>query len=294
MISTILMKRALSDLRLRAGSHIMTGLVVCLTMLILSFFLLVYYNARAFVDRFGSELGIIVFLKTDTPSNKIPEIYQRISRLDGIQGVNYVSPEEAFKRLERYLGEEKEILQGVSPTFIPPSFEIAMDRAVFNLEHIKRLAAELKRWPEVDKVQYGQDWINRLQFFVSVAGKVVVMGGLLLLVSAAFVVSNTIKLTVYARQEELEILRLVGATNGFIETPFLIEAFLQGLGGSLTAVVVLYGVYRYLLQAVSASQLFRGVGLAFLPFSYVSVLIAASVGLCVIGTAFAMRRFLRL
>ncbi len=294
MISTILFKRALSDLKLRPGSHFMTAVVVCLTMLILSFFLLVYFNAKAFVDRFGSELGIIVFLKTDTPSNKIPEIYQRISRLQGIQSVNYVSPEEAFKRLERYLGEEKEILQGVSATFIPPSFEIAVDRAVFNLEHIKRLASELKGWPEVDKVQYGQEWINRLQLFVAVAGKVVIMGGILLLFSAAFVVSNTIKLTVYARQEELQILRLVGATNGFIETPFLIEAFLQGLGGSLAALMILFVSYRYFSEAVAASQLFRGVGIQFLPISYIAILVGASVGLCVVGTALAMRRFLKL
>ncbi len=294
MISAILVKRALSDLKTRPGSHLMTGMVVCLTMLILSFFLLLYYNAKGFVDRFGSELGIIVFLKTDVPGTKIPELYQRISKMEGIEGVNYVSPEEAFKRLERYLGDEKEILQGVSPTFIPPSFEIAVDRAVFNLDHIKRLAAELKRWPEVAKVQYGQEWINRLQFFVSIAGKVVSLGGLLLLISAAFVVSNTIKLMVYARQEELEILRLVGATNAFIEIPFLIEAFLQGLGGSVAALVILSGVYHYIYRAVEASQLFRGVGFHFLPWGYIASLVVSSVVLCVVGTALAMRRFLRL
>ncbi len=294
MISGILIRRAVADIKTRPGSHIMTGLVVCLTMLILSFFLLLYYNARLFVDRFGSELGIIVFLKSDVPGTKIPEIYQRIAHLPGIKGVNYVSPEEAFKRLERYLSDEKEVLQGVSPTFIPPSFEIAVNRAVFNLDRIKALASQLKQWPEVAKVQYGQEWINRLQVFVGVAGKVVSVAGLLLLISAAFVVSNTIKLMVYARQEELEILRLVGATDAFIELPFLMEAAIQGLGGSLAALLILFGFHRYIYGAVEASRLFRDVGFRFLPWGYTVGLVAASVALCVGVTALAVRRFMRL
>ncbi len=294
MTMGIFFRRAFSDLKLRLGTQLMTTLVVCLSILIFSFFALLYFNLEHFIERFGSELGIVIFLKENVPQDRIPSLYAKITRLDGVESVNYVSPEEAFKRLENYLRHEKEVLEGVNPRFLPPSFEIRIDRAVFNLDRIRSLAQELAQWPEVSKVQYGQEWINKLQVFASLTRNIVFISGLLLLLTAAFVVANTIKLTVYARQEELEILRLVGATNTFIEAPFLIEAFLQGLIGSTLAVAIVYACFKYLSEAVAASELLRGVTVSFFPWHYTFMIIGASVALCVFGTALAMRRFLRL
>ncbi len=290
----VYLKRALDDFRLRFGTQVMTTMVVCLSILILSFFSMLYINLEHFVERFGSELGIVVFLKKDVPQDQVPKIYERLSRVEGLQSINYVSPEEAYKRLERYLGKEREVLEGVTADFLPPSFELQIDRAVFNLDRIRKTADKLEKWPEVAKVQYGQEWINRLQVFSKFMGTITLAGGVLLLFSAAFVVANTIKLTVYARQDELEIMRLVGATNGFIEAPFIIEAFIQGFVGSCLAVAVVFVSYRYLKDLVLASDLLRGISLIFLPWTYTVTIIVASVLLCVGGTAVAMRRFLRL
>ncbi len=294
MIAGIIYRRAFADLKLNFTTQLMTTLVVTLSMLLLLSFAMFSYNLKHFTEQLGSRLGIVVYLKKNVSQEQIPGLYRRISALDGIEEVNYTSSEEAFGKLEKYLADERQVLEGVDPGFLPPSFEIRINRAVFNIERIRQVAAELRRWDEVSKVQYGEEWIDRLEIFSSITQKAVFSSGLLLLVTAAFVVANTIKLTVYARQEELEILRLVGATNVFIAGPFLVEALLQGLAGSVLATGIIYGVYHYLQLIMQQHPIFRAVDILFLPPVYVAAIIAGSILVCVTGTAISLYRFLRL
>ena len=294
MTLAILCRRAFSDLRQNFCAQFITTIVVSLSILIFAFFTLLYFNLQQCVNRFGSELGLTIFLTEDTPKDRIPVLYQELIELPGVDKVTYISSEEAFRRLENFLKDEKEVLEGVDPEFLPPSFEIQINRAVFQLERIKQLAGEIDKWPEVSKVQYGQEWIDRLYIFSGFVRIIVAITGLLLLFTAAFVVTNTIKLTVYARQEELEIMRLVGATNMFIQGPFLVEAFLHGLLGSSLALGVVFAFYRFLQGLEAKSELLRGLNICFIPWHYTVAIIASSVLLCVLGSALAMRRFLRL
>ncbi len=289
-----LLKRALADLWNDLGTHMLTTVVIFLSALIFSFFSLIYFNLQNFVEHFGTELGLVIYLNKATPQDRIPALYQKLAGLEGVQAVVYISPDAAFKRLASYLKDEKDVLKGVDPKFLPPSFELRINRAVFHLDRLKRLAEKINRWPEVTKVQYGQEWLNKLKRFSVLLRAVVLISGLLLVLSSAFVVSNTIKLTVYAREQEMEILRLVGATNGFIQGPFLIEAFFQGLLGSGLALAFLYAGYRYVETLMGASCLLKGVNISFLPWTFIGIILFGSIFLCVSGTALAMRRFLRL
>lgn len=290
----IIFKRTLRDFREHFLTHAMTTLVVGLTCLIFVFFSLFSFNLQKLVERFGKELAIIVYLKKDISQKQIPSLYQKIASMDSIESVKFVSSEEAFKRLEGYFKDETEVLEGVNPLFLPPSFEIQINRAVYHIDRIKEIAQELSKWPEVAKVQYGRQWVDRLETFSRIVKDAVIVSGLILLITAAFVVSNTIKLTVYARQEEIEIMRLVGATSGFIQGPFLLAAFFQGTIGSSMAILISFITYNYILKLLSKADLIQNLGLHFLPLVYVSLFICISAAFCVIGTAVALRRFLRL
>lgn len=294
MTLAILFRRAFSDFRQNFCPQIITTMVVSLSILIFAFFILLYVNLQHFVDRFGAELGLVVFLTEDTPKDRIPSLYQKLTGLSEVEKVTYISSEEAFGRLEKFLKDEKEVLEGVDPQFLPPSFEIQINRAVFQLKRIKQLAGEIDKWPEVSKVQFGREWIDRLYVFSGLVRTIVSITGILLLFTAAFVVSNTIKLTVYSRLKELEIMRLVGATNMFIQGPFLVEAFLQGLLGSSLAIGIVFMGYKFVQGLEAKSELLRGVNICFIPWQYTVVIILSSVLLCVVGTALAMRRSLRL
>ncbi len=289
-----LLRRALTDLWHDAGTHVLTTIVVFLSSLIFAFFSLIYFNLQNFVERFGTELGLVIYLDKDVSQERIPALYQELTNLQGVQAVIYVSPEAAFKRLENYLRDDKDVLKGVNPDFLPPSFELRINRAVFHLDRLKKLADRIKKWPEVTKVQYGQEWLSKLRQFSTLVRAVVIASGLLLVLTAAFVVSNTIKLTVYAREQEMEILRLVGATNGFIQGPFLIEAFSQGFLGSSLALALLYAGFSYINALMNTSHLLRGLEISFLPWTFILTIVLGSILLCVFGTALAMRRFLRL
>ena len=290
----VIFKRAVRDFRQNFVTHLMTTIVVGLTCLIFVFFSLFSFNLQQVVERFGRQLAIIVYLKKDVSQERIPTIYQKIAGLEGIESVKFVSSEEAFKRLEKFFRDEEEVLQGVDPLFLPPSFEVQINRAVYNLGRIKDIAAQLSGWPEVDKVQYGQAWVDRLEAFSRMVRVAVVASGIILLITAAFVVSNTIKLTVFARQEEIEIMRLVGGTSGFIQGPFLLAAFLQGTVGSGAAIILSFFAYRYILGMLDYTGLVRSLSLQFLPPAYIALFVLASGLFCVLGTAVALRRFLRL
>ncbi len=290
----IIFKRAVRDFRQNFVTHMMTTLVVGLTCLIFVFFSLFSFNLQQVVERFGRQLAVIVYLKKDVAQEAIPALYQRIAGLEGIESVKFVSSEEAFKRLEKFFKDEDEVLQGVDPLFLPPSFEIQINRAVYHIDRIKTIASQLSKWPEVEKVQYGRAWVDRLEAFSRVVRGAVAASALILLLTAAFVVSNTIKLTVYARQEEIEIMRLVGGTSGFIQGPFLLAAFFQGTIGSSAAIILSFLAYRYILGMMDYTGLVRSLSLQFLPFGYTLLFVLASGLFCVAGTAVALRRFLRL
>ncbi len=290
----IILKRAITDIKQNLVTHVMTTIVVALTCLVFIFFSVFSINLQRIADRFGKELAIVVYLKKEIPQDRIPSLYQKILSMDGIENVRFVSSEEAFKRLEGYFRDEKEVLEGVDPMFLPPSFEIQINRAVYNPARVRKIASELAKWTEVQKVQYGKEWVDRLEAFSKAVRAAVVASAILLLVMAAFVVSNTIKLTVYARQDEIEIMRLVGATNGFIQGPFLMASFLQGITGSAAALIVGLFCYEYVLNIIGQTSLIRSLNLQFLPPAYMIAIVFVSGLFCMAGTAMALRRFLRL
>ncbi len=285
-------QRAVVDFRQNLPTQLMTTVVVCLSILIFTFFSFIYYNLQRTVERFGSELGLVIFLKTDISESKIPILHQKLLNLPGIENVQYVSSEEAFHRLEQYFDDAKGLLEGADQHFLPASFELRINRAIFNLDRIQALASELEKWNEVAQVQYGKSWVDRLSAFVVVGKKVIWVSAVLLLATAAFVVSNTIKLAVYARQEELSIMRLVGATNGFIQGPFLLEAMFQGLIGSLLSIGLVFLCYSYFKGIMAHTELMHEVELFFLPLSYVISIVVSSIIFCVCWTFLSIRRFL--
>ncbi len=288
-----LVRRALKDIRQHMAMYALTTMVVTLSILIFLFFSLIYVNLHHFASRFGTQLGVVVYLKEGISEELIPKIYNELLAINGVKNVVYISQEEAFKRLERYLGDEKMVLEGVDATFLPDSFEVKVEKALFQPERLRVIADKIKKIEGVDKVQYGRDWVQRLEVFTGIARNVVVASGILLLFTAAFVVSITIRLNVYARQEELEILRLVGATNGFIEGPFLMEAMLQGLLGAGIAIVLLYASYLNVSSGLLMPGFIKGLKLVFLPWELVALVVGLSMVLCLFGTHFSMRKFLR-
>lgn len=269
---------------------------ITLALLIVSLFLLVFVNLEGAAENWSERVQVTVYFDKELASSEQSALRDRIMALPGAQRVSYVSRDEALKRFKSRLRGQETILEGVRPEVLPTSFEIALKRANRETQAVESFVAALKRIPGITEVQYGEEWVRRFNSFLNFMR---LLGGLLggfLVVAVVFIVSNTIKLTIYARRDELDVMALVGATSFFIKAPFLIEGLMQGLAGAVIAVAMLFGLYEGFLHNAGSFLTFNPVssGLGFLPLEYIGGLLLAGAMLGFIGSLTSLKRFINL
>ena len=288
------LKKALENFRINPFLSLVTLSTIAISMLILGLFALIYFNVQQFLQQWGDELQVTAYLEEKLSPEQTEELRSKVADWPAVEKITYVSKERALARFRSQLREYAGILEGLRANPLPASLEIQLRPQVSRGESIEELSSRLERQPGVAEVQYGKRWMAKLRIFLDVLKLVGITVGSLLLLATIFVVSNTIKLTFYSRQEELEIMRLVGATDFFIKAPFLIEGLLHGLCGALLATGCLL-----LLVFLLFSQLHLPLRLAVVPGSQPTVqLISGFLGLGLLlgglGSALSLRRFLRL
>jgi cell division transport system permease protein len=207
--------------------------------------------------------------------------------------VQAVPAAAALRQLSDELGDQAHVLDGVGPGVVPDAVDVLAPG--ISLAAARALAAELRALPGVAEVDYGNAWLERLETLVSRARLAAVALFLALAVATAVLVGNTLRLAVFARRDEIEIQKLVGATDAFVSTPFLIEGLLQGLAGGVLAVGALAG-----LHALLAPRLQAAVGVAgalrlsdTLPPALLAGLLAGGAAMGLLGSALAVMRSLR-
>lgn len=287
-------KKALENFRINPFLSLVTLSTIAISMLILGLFALIYFNVQQFLQQWGDELQVTAYLEEKLSPEQTEELRSKVADWPAVEKITYVSKERALARFRSQLREYAGILEGLRANPLPASLEIQLRPQVSRGESIEELSSRLERQPGVAEVQYGKRWMAKLRIFLDVLKLVGITVGGLLLLATIFVVANTIKLTFYSRKEELEIMRLVGATDFFIKAPFLIEGLLHGLCGALLATGCLL-----LLVFLLFSQLHLPLRLAVVPGSQPTVqLIAGFLGLGLVlgglGSALSLRRFLRL
>lgn len=264
---------------------------VALSLLILGIFLILVLNLNHMASSLESQVQITVYLEDDLSELEIREAGTRISELQGVTQVMFVDKQEAMERFKDRLGDQQGLLTALGDTNpLPNAFEVNVDRP----EQVKPTALAINGIDGVENTKFGQEVIEQL-FKLT---KMIRLFGLVLIVflalAALFIISNTIRLTVFARRKEIGIMKYVGATDWFIRWPFLIEGMILGFGGALISVLILGRAYSAVAQQIYAS-------LAFLPLIPESPFIAnISVIMLVIGTAIgalgstiSLKRFMR-
>ncbi len=280
------------NLRQTWSSQFMTFLTVSLSVLIFAFFSLIYINMIGAGDRLTDDLSLIVYLQDEPGPAMKEQLKRKILAFDEVEELRFISRQEAYDRFAEQLGKDSDVLLDMPNDFLPASIEIVPLRSLRGYSQIKLFSEYLSSLPGTEKVQYGQEWIERFYHFVRLLTIVVVLSGTLLILTATFMVAYTIRLTILGRQDELELLKLVGATNSYIQTPFLIEGILQGLLGSILGLLALYGLFQWI------STRFTGPGiLNFFQFDFFSpvilfAIIVASISLCAFGSYTSIRKFL--
>jgi cell division transport system permease protein len=287
------LKTTRQNIREHRGMVVMSLAAVGFTLLLLASYLLLLSNLQTIGERLGKELQIVLYLEKGLSGQKRVQVQEAVTAREAVESVEYCSPRAAMKSLEKAMGEAAHVLEGLPENPLPASLEVRLKKPYRNLETIERTAGELSSLKGVADVEYGGGWMKRFFAFVRILRWLALSLGALLLFASVIVISSTLTLGFYARKEEIEILRLVGATETYIRLPFFLESLLQGVGGAVLALVLLWILYQgFRINTGTSWSLFAGwVQLHFLsvPLTIMLIFLGAMIG--VISSWVSFSRF---
>lgn len=286
--------RALTNIRQNVFVNVVTIGTITLALLIVSLFLLVFVNLENSAENWSERIQVTIYFDHELTVQEQSIFKGKISALNGTSKIAYISRDDAFKRFKSRLRGQETLLEGVRPEILPTSLEISLKSGQRDSSGVELYVTKLKKIPGITEVQYGEEWVRRFNSFLTFMRLLGALLGGFLIVAVVFIVSNTIKLTIYARRDELEIMSLVGATRFFIKAPFLVEGIVQGAAGAAIAVLLLFGLYEMFLHNAGNFLTFNPVtaGLAFLPIEYLVGIIVAGIFLGFIGSLTSLKRFI--
>jgi len=258
-------------------------------------FLIITHNLGALLSEWKEQFQITVFLEDGITAEQTALLKKRIQSESAVKAMTYTSKEEALQNFRRELKGKESLLEGLGENPLPASFQIRVHESSQTPEDLGKLSAFLSRLEGVEDVMYGQEWVDRLAAAVRILRLLGLSVGLALSLASVLIVSNTIRLAVYARADEIEIMRLVGATKMHIRAPFLLEGMIQGGLGAGLALLLLYGAYRatmWQLQQAPGPMLGMEVG-SFLDTHWIAAMLLAGAVVGAFGSLISVGRFLR-
>jgi cell division transport system permease protein len=249
MLITIAFGNALRGIRRASTTSLLAVLTIAVVLVLVGSAALLVDNMSGILDEFGAELRLTAYLEADLDEAGQRDLVERVGAAPGVDSVALVTKQAALERFERIAGGA-ELLVGLEENPLPASLEILLLPEARSGEAIAVLEESLTGLPGIEELAHGQEWIEGYARAVSLARGVATGIGVVLGLAALLIVANTIRLAVYARRDELDILALVGASRTFVRVPFLLEGILQGLLGGAIALLIVWGAYELLLPQV--------------------------------------------
>ena len=264
---------------------------VAVSLLILGLFLIMVLNLNNMATALESQVQINVYLHDDLSDEKMEAIGEKIQKISGVEEVQFVTKKEALERFKQRLGDQQGLLTAlgeVNP--LPNAFEVKLNSP----EHVKAAADAINTYEGVENAKFGQEVIDQLfelTKMIRIFGFVIIV---FLAFATIFIISNTIRLTVFARRKEIGIMKYVGATDWFIRWPFLMEGMVLGFVGSIVATMVLRNSYGAVVARIYET-------LTFLPLipeqpfldriSILMIVVGTAIG--ALGSTISLKRFMK-
>lgn len=277
-------RRAFKGMREYRLLAVATVATVATVLLLTGTFVLILTSLSGLLDRWGKDVQVSCYLRDDVADVRVFELKAELEARPDVASVVYVSKDEALERFADAVDGLDRILADLDENPLPASLEIRLQAGFQEPAQVAAVAEQLRR-PEFEDLDYSREWVERYHTFLGMLRLSSVILGLLLLAAGVFLVSNTIRIAIYTRREELELVALVGGTRWFARLPLLVEGALQGTLGGLVALALLAGLHRYAFVQLQASlgMLLPADALAFLPPGHSLLLIAAGAGVGLLG-----------
>ena len=269
--------------------------MIAVSLAIFGIFWLIYSNLNAVTRRWTESVHIIAYLDNDISDEQRLQLDAKVRAIEHVDEIVYIAPEEALETFKHQLGEHASLVDGIESNPLPASYEIQLVKNHRDVSGVRSVAKSLKTLPHIEEVQYGEQWLQNLTIVVTMLKFVGLFLGVFLFLTVIFIVSNTIKLTLYSREEEVTIMKFIGATETFIKGPFLAEGIIRGFLGSVLSLVLLFLIHKLFLTVVSFSSQTLLVFSAISFLSWVAIvmitLLGSFLGWC--GSLLTLHKFLK-
>jgi len=264
-----------------------------LSILIVSSFALFFINTNALLDFWRKGIRVLVYLEPQaTEANRLDLRYQ-IQQIENVQEIHFISKETALNRLKDQMKNHSSLLENLKENPLPDAFEIRIIDASRELTKVAALAEKIESLPQVEEVEYGQHWIAKFSHIINIFKFIgYAMGGLFLF-ATLFIIANTIRLVLYSRKEEIEIMRLVGSDDRFIKAPFYIEGLILSALGGIVGLTALFTAYRFVLSKFHSSLSLGLLEIKFLSIEQFFLFVGGSMLVGWIGCYLSLKQFLK-
>ncbi len=272
-------------------------MIMCATMIIFGIFLILGENINHFVDEVESEQGIQVFVKNEATQEQIDKLGEDIRAIDGVSTVDFVSKDEALEQMKERFGDRQDLLEGYEG-----------ENNIFTASYVVTLTDLTKSQAVQDQINTYTDVVKKITSkdevvttLINLANGIKIVTGVilaLLIIISIFIIANTIKLTVHARRKEISIMKYVGATNGFIRWPFIVEGMIIGILASIISIVIVGGAYTLIADKLVSSEFMQLINMSLISFgdmfnSIIFVYMLLGIGIGVLGSVISMRKYLK-
>ena len=294
-LSGFVLRRVGSSLWQLRWSHLLTAATMAVTLFFFGAFMLLQINLEHLLKGWGEQIQITAYLSKNVGVDEMPALLARVQALPEVERVRLISQEQAWRDFQTALGAQSSLLDGLPRDVLPASLEISLKPAHRDSPVVEQLAARLRGEKEFSSVEYPQEWVERLGLIVlAVDWAKWTLGGLLFL-ATFFIVSSAVKLAFLARQDEIEIMQLVGASEELIQAPFVLEGMIQGLVGGALSVAMLWGLFVLMQSEFPTLAGFMAplVRPQFLDSASIALVLISGWLLGAAGSLFSLRRFIK-
>jgi cell division transport system permease protein len=281
-----ILKEGISGFKRARLSMVISIFTITVSLILLGLFTIVFRNTNQIVESFRDRVEMEAFLEEPITDETSPIVERKIHAISGIKAAKFISKEEAAKIFKEQFGEDIRNILEFNP--LPASFKIYLEKDYKNTDSARVVYAKLKLVPGVDDVIYRKTLLELLDRRAQLFAMASLGSGIALLITAIFLVSNTIRLAIYAKRKIITTMKLVGATRMFIRLPFVVEGIVQGVLGGLFSSGFIY------LVVVYASKVFGGdlAAIVFVEPTFYLIILGAGTFLGLLGSVISVRKFI--
>lgn len=291
----LVFRQVRSSLRHRYWSQMLTSLTMALTLFVFGAFMMLQANLEQLLMVWGDQIHITAYVVHALEPTELARLLKRVETLPKVERVRYTSQAQAWIDFQSALGAQSGLLDGLPHDVLPASIDITMKRGQRDSSTLEQLAQRLRGEKEIADVEYPQQWVERLGLTVlAIAWAKWIVAGVVFL-ATFFIVGSTVKLALYARRGEVEIMQLVGASETLIQAPFVLEGMLQGIVGAALALATLWGGYALLREQIEGltGTLWSVGHVRFLDLEGAVFLVATGLILGAVGSLVSLRRIVK-